>query len=148
MKYSMFVLLLLSLLCLCCSENTANQKTANMYPSATFDNTRWTLIKLKGLDSLPDLQKDVFIQFNASDSSFKGHAGCNNMMGKYSLDGNNLSIGPTAMTRMMCAPENMNVENGLSTAINQADSYVINEDHLELKKGNELLAEFQAFDLK
>ena len=148
MKYSIFVLSVLSLFFLNCSKNIAKQKTANMYPSATFDNTRWKLIKLKGMDSLPDLQKDVFIQFNASDSSFKGHAGCNNMMGKYILNGNKLSIGPSAMTRMMCAPENMNVETGLSKVITETDSFIINEDRLELKKGSELLAELQALYLK
>ena len=100
------------------------------------------------MDSLPNLQKDVFIQFNASDSSFKGYAGCNNMMGKYTINGNKLSIGPAAMTRMMCAPENMNVETGLSQAISETDSFIINEDHLELKKGSELLAKFQALYLK
>ena len=119
-----------------------------MYPAASFDNTRWKLIKLTGMDSLPDLQKDVFIQFNAADSSFKGYAGCNNMMGKYTTNGNKLTIGPAAMTRMMCAPENMNVENGLSKAITETENFIINEDHLQLKKGNELLAEFQALNLK
>jgi len=42
----------------------------------------------------------------------------------------------------------MKVEDQLSRAINSTDNYLINGDHLELRKGNELLAEFKALYLK
>jgi heat shock protein HslJ len=89
----------------------------------------------------------VFIQFNKTDSTFRGYAGCNNMTGKYSKNGNNLKIGPAAMTRMMCQPDQMKVEDGLAKAINATDNYLIKSNHLELRKGADVLAEFEALYL-
>lgn len=119
-----------------------------MTATETFDNTRWKLVKLPGIDSLPAIQKDVFIQFNTSDSSFRGHAGCNNMTGRYSMDGNRLTIGPAAMTRMMCPEPNMKVENLVAKVISAANNYLIKGGRLELRKDNEVLAEFEALYLK
>ncbi len=96
----------------------------------------------------PRLQKDVFIQFNTSDSSFRGHAGCNNMTGRYSMDGNRLTIGPAAMTRMMCPEPNMKVENLVAKVISATNNYLIKGGRLELRKDNEVLAEFEALYLK
>jgi len=148
MKKSLFLFLAIALASVSCNKKPMNTETNAMNASATFDNTRWKLVKLPGLDSLPQLQKDVFIQFKKSDSSYHGNAGCNNFSGKYTLDGTKLNLGPAAMTRMMCPPENMKVEGQLSKAIQAADEYVVTVDHLQLKKGDQVLAEFHALYLK
>ena len=148
MKRPALFLLAISLLTASCHKKIHNQQTSPMTASATFDNTRWKLVKLPGIDSLPALQKDVFIRFNTSDSSFSGHAGCNNMTGRYTLDGNSLVIGPAAMTRMMCPEANMKVENLMAKAINATNNYLIKGERLELRKENEVLAEFEALYLE
>lgn len=148
MKRSLFVLLVLVSITVGCNKKIQQQKQSTMDPSATFDNTRWKLDKLSGVNPLPTIEKDVFIQFNESDSSFKGYAGCNNLMGKYTRNVAKLTIGPAAMTRMMCGPEQMSVEDGFSRAINATDNYIITADNLELRKGTEVLATFKALYLK
>jgi len=148
MKRSLLFLLIVSLVTGACHNKLHHPQTQTMNAIATFDNTRWKLLKLPGIDSLPLLEKDAFIQFNKGDTTFHGYAGCNNMTGRYTSEGSHLTIGPAAMTRMMCPEENMKVEDQLSRAINSTDNYLINGDHLELRKGNELLAEFKALYLK
>jgi len=148
MKKSLFLFLAITLAVVACHKKPVNTETNAMNATSTFDNTRWKLVKLPGLDSLPQLQKDFFIQFKKSDSSFHGNAGCNNFSGKYTLDGIKLSLGPAAMTRMMCPPENMKVEDRLTKAFQAVDQYLITGDHLQLKKGDQVLAEFHALYLK
>jgi heat shock protein HslJ len=138
----------ISLVTTACHNKIINAQNPEMKPLASFDNTRWKLIKLMGVDTVPILNKDVFIQFNKSDSTMKGYAGCNNLMGKYIVDGTNLKMGPAAMTRMICPPDNMKVEDNLAKAINATDNFQIKGEHLELRKGEVVLAEFQALYLK
>jgi heat shock protein HslJ len=148
MKKSLFLFLAIALASVSCHKKSMHTETNAMNASATFDNTRWKLVKLPGIDSLPQLQKDVFIQFKKSDSSYHGNAGCNNFSGKYTLDGTKLILGPAAMTRMMCPQENMKVEDQLSKAIQAVDQYLVTGDHLQLKKGDQVLAEFHALYLR
>ena len=148
MKSTMFFFLAFGLATVACHKKPVNTQNTAMNASASFDNTRWKLVKLPGIDSLPQLQKDAFIQFKKADSSYHGNAGCNNFSGRYTLVGNKLTLGPAAMTRMMCPPENMNVENQFTKAIRDTDQYLITGDHLQLKKGEQVLAEFEALYLK
>jgi heat shock protein HslJ len=144
----MFFFLAFTLATIACHKKPVNTQTTSMNTSASFDNTRWKLVKLPGMDSLPALQKDAFIQFKKADSSYHGNAGCNNFSGRYSLDGNKLVLGPAAMTRMMCPPDNMKVENQFTKVIQSTDQFLITGDHLQLKKGDQVLAEFEALYLK
>jgi heat shock protein HslJ len=148
MKRFAMYLLVMTLLSVSCQKKIHNQQSPPMSALTTFDNTRWKLVKIPGIDSLPVLRKDVYIQFNKSDSTFHGHAGCNNMTGRYAIDGNSLIIGPAAMTRMMCPEDIMKVENLVAKAINATNNYLIKGERLELRKENEVLAEFEALYLK
>jgi heat shock protein HslJ len=116
------------------------------HPNASFDNTRWKLVILAGGITIPPMA-DVFIRFAADQNQAAGNSGCNKFTGKYNRDGNNLQAGPFAVTRMMCPPEQMAVENAFLGALQKADSFVINGDHLKLMKGKEILAEFDALYL-
>ncbi len=148
MKRTPFVLIVLLSCITGCQHKLNNPQTPQMNALATLENTRWKLVSVPGQDSLPTLEKEVYIQFNKSDSSFRGYAGCNNMTGKFTMDGNKLTIGPAAMTRMMCPPANMKVEDLLTKTIHNTDRYNIKGQQLELKKGDELLALFEAVYLK
>jgi len=148
MQKSMFFFLVVALAAVACHKKPINTQNTAMNATTPFDNTRWKLVSLSGLDSLPQLQKDVFIQFKKSDSSYYGNTGCNNFSGKYTLDGTKLGLGPAAMTRMMCPPENMKVEDQVTKAFQVVDQYLITGDHLQLRKGDQVLAEFIALYLK
>jgi heat shock protein HslJ len=145
MKRSLFVLVALVLVIISCSPK--NQTTANMKPDAPLDNTRWKMVKIAGLDRFPTLEKDVFIQFDKTTMRFHGYAGCNSFNGGYTRDKGKLSLGPAAMTKMFCAGEGMKVEDLFSKMMGTIDSYVIAGDHMVLKSGNKVVAEFEALYL-
>jgi putative lipoprotein len=145
MKRSLFVLAALVLVIISCSPK--NQTAAHMKPDAPLDNTRWKMVKIAGLDQFPRLEKDAFIQFDKAANRFRGNAGCNNFTGSYTLDNGKLSLGPAAMTKMFCAGEGMKVEDLFSKMMGTINSYVIAGDHLVLKSGNEVVAEFEALYL-
>lgn len=66
--------------------------------------------------------------------SLTGSAGCNNYTTSYELDGDNITIGPIAITFMMCAePEGtMEQESAYLAALELAATYKIEGDQLEL----------------
>lgn len=120
-----------------------------MKPNAPLENTRWKLSALPGMQSLPALEKDTWIQFVLNSPNFRGNAGCNNMSGSFKTEpGNRIRIGPVAMTRMMCPEANMKVEDLMTKAVNEADNYKITGDTLELLKGDVVLATFEALYLR
>jgi putative lipoprotein len=118
-----------------------------MKPNAPLTNTRWKMVKLAGLETFPRLEKDAFIQFDASNSRYHGNAGCNNFNGSYKLDGNKIGLGAAAMTKMFCAGDGMRVEDMFAKIMHTVDNFQINGDHLVLKNGDNVVAEFDALYL-
>ncbi len=75
---------------------------------------------------------EVTAQF--SDGTVSGNAGCNNYNGSYEVDGDHITIGPLATTRMFCAePEGlMDQESQYLAALQAATTYEIKADVLEM----------------
>jgi hypothetical protein len=71
------------------------------------------------------------------DGTVSGSAGCNSYSASYELDGNHISLGPAATTRMFCGePEGvMDQENQYLAALQSAATYEINADVLEMFDG-------------
>lgn len=116
---------------------------------APLQNTRWKLVALAGFDSLPGLRKDAWIQFTLQDNRFRGNAGCNSINSSYTLkEGNQLAIGPLAMTRMACPESMMKVELATTEALSTFNGYTIHGDTLTLLKDGKMLARFEALYLK
>ncbi len=69
------------------------------------------------------------------DGNLSGSAGCNTYNASYRVDGNSISIGPAATTRMMCAePEGiMEQEMQYLTALSTAAAYKIDGSRLEMR---------------
>lgn len=127
----------------------AQQPPTVMKSDAPLQNTRWKLVQLPGSDTLPQLDKDAWIQFELNSNRFRGNAGCNNMTGTYqATDQLGLKIGPAALTRMACRESMMKVEQGLTWAVTEANSYRITGDQLTLLKDGQLLATFEALYLR
>lgn len=145
MYKSLIILLTVNLAFIACSPKI--KPVYNMKPDATFDNTQWKMVKLSGITLFPVLKKDVFIQFDSNTRKYRGYAGCNNMMGTYSLENGELKIGPAAMTRMFCEGPAMEVEAIYSKLLEKIDGYEIKGDHLFLKTGEMVVAEFDALYL-
>lgn len=70
-------------------------------PSALLD-TVWTVTSIGGrpVSGIKSLTLSI-----AADLRTGGHGGCNNYFTEASIEGNKLAFGPTAATRMACAPE-------------------------------------------
>jgi heat shock protein HslJ len=77
----------------------------------------------------------------AEDGTLSGKAGCNNYTASYTVDGNQISIGPGATTRMMCAEPAgiMEQEAAYVAALETAATYTIQGDVLELRTAEDAL---------
>jgi len=69
------------------------------------------------------------------DGGLTGSAGCNNYTTSYEVAGDQITIGPVATTRMMCAePEGiMEQESAYLAALESATAYQIQGDRLEMR---------------
>jgi putative lipoprotein len=140
MKKVVPLLILLSTLTISCSKKTMSSSTKNV-PDAPLTNTRWTLVKLPGME-IPPLHKDAFIQFDPTEKRAFGSGGCNNIFGGYKEEGNSLKFGPMGSTMMACPPEIMKVESAFAAGLKETDNYIIAGDTLKLRKGETTVAEF------
>jgi heat shock protein HslJ len=71
-----------------------------------------------------------------------GSAGCNNYRATYEVDGNNISIGPAAATRMFCPEPGgiMEQEVQYIAALETASTYLIELDKMEIRTAEGALA--------
>lgn len=70
-----------------------------------------------------------------------GSAGCNNYMGSYEVDGDQISIGPLASTRMMCPDEQvMEQEMQFLAAMESAATYSVEGSRLQFRTADGAMA--------
>jgi heat shock protein HslJ len=68
--------------------------------------------------------------------SVAGNGGCNEYTGTYTLDGDALTFGPVASTRMACAGPGDALETAYFAAIGRVESYVIDDVTLVMKNAD------------
>jgi heat shock protein HslJ len=141
MKLLMPGLLLLSIFMFSCK--TPATMTQHTPADAPLAGTKWILQSLSG-QPIPKTMHEAFIQFDAEKSAAYGSSGCNRMTGKYTQEGAQLQIGPMAGTRMACDEPSMKLEQALHKALADVNGYTIAGNRLELKKGDTILAVFEA----
>ena len=91
----------------------------------------WELVELIGTE-LPD---DAAPTLQLSDGTASGVAGCNNFTGGYEREDRDLTFGPLATTRKLCAPPLDNVESAYLAALGDVASYSIEGNRLILRSG-------------
>jgi putative lipoprotein len=143
---SLFLFLILSAM-LHASDNNTTQH--NIDQNLTFESTYWKLIDLnEHILSSEKMSRDAHIVFSKTDEgkgTFKGASGCNEMLGKYELNGNHMSIDAQhiAMTRMACPY--MGIETKFVEILGRVRMWKINADYLTLMDEQEVpLALFRA----
>jgi heat shock protein HslJ len=103
---------------------------------ATLQNTSWEVISYNnGRGGVVSVIIDTELTADfGDDNRISGNAGCNNYNTTYEVDGDEISIGPAATTRMFCEqPEGiMEQENEYLTALQSAAQYKIEGDRLTL----------------
>ncbi len=115
-------------------------------PLAELKNTYWKLISLQGKDVVMDekQKREAFFQLNSDEQSIKGFAGCNQLMGSYETEGNNLSFSKIAATRKACMV-GMDTESAFMKTLTDTQYYSIHEHHLTLlNAAKKPIARFQA----
>ena len=116
----------------------------------TLENTYWKLSEMNGNPIItPEGAKEVHfvLTTESGQKKIKGFAGCNSIMGSYTLSGEKIKF-IVASTKMMCPAQQMEIEDFLTKALTTADAYKIDGDVLELYEGNTSLADFKAINLK
>lgn len=72
-----------------------------------------------------------------ADQQFSGNAGCNQIFGTYGLESGKLAFGGNAgMTRKMCSPQSMAIEDTLTKLLGTASSVQISGNTMTLQSGN------------
>ena len=139
------LLLMFSFLALLhCKPTEKNMSTA------TLENTYWKLLKVnsKPLVTPADAREvHMILTREGSDTRLKGFAGCNNMGGSYTVNGDAIKF-TVISTKMMCSPDRMAPENFLFSVLNSADHFKIKGERLELYQGDKLLTVFESVYLK
>lgn len=107
-----------------------NCDEANNTP--TLENSYWKLVELKGNPITPanNQQEAHIILRGGEPTALSGSGGCNRLMGSYTLSGDTITFGRTAMTMMAC-PQGMDTEQAFTAALEGKKRW-----HIE---GNQLL---------
>lgn len=99
----------------------------------SLDGTSWTLVE--GMEiTIPD-DIEMTLQFEGGRAS--GSGGCNRFMGGYEEDGQSVSFGQLASTRMACPEEIMSAETAYLAALESVSSGSATEAELVLSDSSE-----------
>lgn len=109
--------------------------------SPELEGTIWALLTLNGDPVVGDVP--LTAEF-AIDNQMSGNTGCNAFSGVYDVNGENISITPTTMTRAACPiDESSQQETDYLNALSSATTFEIRGSTLELRDGSgDLVAEF------
>jgi putative lipoprotein len=103
---------------------------------ASITGTRWVLHTLRDKPAgLGAGGRAAEITLQGSEPRASGFAGCNQVSGGYTLEGDQLSFGNMAMTLRAC-PEGMELERDFAKALSETKSYGIEGDTLSLRDAN------------
>jgi len=117
-------------------SNDNNTTTIVVLPPPTFYTTHWKLIQVNHKDiNASTMHREPHVVFSLLEEgkgTFKGASGCNEMLGKYEGNDNNISIDTKhiAMTRMACP--NMHVETQFLDALARSVNWEMNDNNLTL----------------
>lgn len=138
MKTFLSVFSVLFILLFQCKSAEKNTSTARL------ENTYWKLAEMNGMPvETPENAKEVHIVLAAEgdEKRIRGFGGCNGLGGNYTVSDNKVKF-TVLSTKMFC--DRMDVENYLTKALSEADSYVIKGETLELFQGNTALIRFNS----
>lgn len=118
--------------------------------AASLTDTYWKLIELDGDEIVlaPTQQREVRITLASEGSRASGFSGCNQFMGAYVQDGNNLKFTQMAGTMMACEAPLMELESQVLKMLSVTTGYRIDDGQLNLLAGDKVLARFKAVYLR
>ncbi len=111
--------------------------------SAPIGDREWALVALGDrTDPQGNGGKPVTRRFDLADSRAHGFGGCNRYTGSFELDGEKLSFGALASTKMACE-QGMDVEDKYLPALGSVQTWELAGDELVLKAAGVALMRFR-----
>lgn len=155
MKNTLAALSIILLTAIACNT-AADEQTKNEGASDTVENndraivgTHWKLVKLDGqeVQMVPNQETDIHFILNAQENSVGGFAGCNSILGSYTLEeGMRIRFANMGLTMRACPEVNVD-EQAFMNVLELADNYTISNGTLSLNVGRRApLAEFEAVE--
>ena len=131
-------------------ELAPGETCGSQHGTADLVNTLWRLTRLGDQPVIPvDNQRAASLVLRSEGNKLTGSDGCNRLMGGYQIDGESLSFGKVASTRMACPPPAMETARAFTRALEQTKAYTITGEHLELLGADGMrLARFEALYLR
>jgi copper homeostasis protein (lipoprotein) len=119
------------------------------FATEALENTYWKLTRLgEAPVFVHEQQREPSLVLHSESHRVTGSTGCNRLMGSYQLNGEKISFGPFAATRMAC-PKGMDTERLFFDALERVRTWNVLGQHLELYDVNgEMLARFEARPLR
>ena len=129
------------------SETAATSSDVSSLSSSELLNTYWKLIFLNDKEIVvSDNQREPHIVLNA-EKRVSGSDGCNSLMGSYTLEGDKITLGELAGTKMACM-EGAEQSQAFNEALTKVAAYSLHSDQLELRDATGLvIARFKAVAL-
>ena len=126
---------------------SANQPEA---ASAPLQDSYWKLVELKGkpVAMLPGQEREVRITLAGQEQRLMGFSGCNALGGSYALNGASLKFDQLASSMRMCEPALNALERQVLDALAATNGQRIDGQRLSLLAGQQVLARFEAVNLK
>lgn len=114
-------------------------------PNAALEGTHWRLAALNGeaVPRPPQGAREAHLILKGQ-GRYAATAGCNRMMGGYTLDGQALTFGPAAATLMACPEPLMSLESAFGQALGAVTTYAITGDAMALHGADGVVARFEA----
>lgn len=115
-------------------------------PATPLIGTYWKLVELNGavVEVFTDQSEPhLVLEQEGEDTRLHGSGGCNNMMGTFTVEGDRLSFGPIAGTRMMCT-EGMDQEHAFGQTLGKIERFEITGQVLTLSGSEETALRFEA----
>ncbi len=121
------------------------QRAGKISNQQTLLNDIWVLetLRKKELSSEHFSKERPRLEFHNIDHKVLGFSGCNQLTGAFTIEGNQISIGPFAATRMACPGIH---ETLFLKAMEETTSYKIKDLNLYLFAGSSELAKFKKVD--
>ena len=102
----------------------------------------WTVTSYYAGDAILSVTGDATLTADfADDGSVSGNAGCNNYNGPYEIDGDSITIGPLAGTKMACTSEELSKQEAdFLAALELATTFIVTGDRLDLLRDGGTIA--------
>ncbi|MCB0038386.1 MAG: META domain-containing protein, partial [Caldilinea sp.] len=116
------------------TAQTATELTGVVWRATNYNNGQEAVVGM--------LEGTEITAIFGEDGSVSGSAGCNNFVAGFTVDGNQITIGPAASTMMMCVePEGvMEQEAAFLAALASAATYSVNGQVLEMRTADDAMA--------